>query len=109
MVIVEFLRAHSDFVLLSLIAFFVWYRRGKDISVGQFMKQNVNEFILVGLVVFFVIVTIWTTKVSGEIATAMLDNVKTVLGALLILINGTRGKDTPQAPVAPTPPAQGGA
>jgi hypothetical protein len=108
MVIVQFLWAHSDLVMLSLIALFVYIRRGKTITVSELIRTNFDKLILLTLVLFFVSVTIHSKEAAPDIATAMLDNVKTVVGALLILINAKRDPQSP-APVSPNPPAQGGA
>jgi hypothetical protein len=111
MVIFEFLRSHSDFVLLSAIAIAI-YIRGRSVSIADLFRVEFNKFILVALVVFFVAVTIYAEQHASKVAEAMLDNVKTVVGALLILINSKRDSTAPSAaPVPPleNPPAQGGA
>jgi Trk-type K+ transport system membrane component len=111
MVIFEFLRAHSDFVLLSVLAFLIWYRHGRDITVSDLFRHEFNKFILVVLVVFFVAVTVYAEQHASKLAEAMLDLIKTVVGALLILINSKQqpGDPSSQAQAPPTPPAQGGA
>jgi hypothetical protein len=110
MTIVAFLSAHSDFILLSAVAALIYLRKVQgSLTVSELVRLNFDKLLLAAMVIFFVMVTVKVKAWAPEIATAMIDNVKTVVGAILILINGKRDATPAQVLPAPNPPAQGGA
>jgi putative Ca2+/H+ antiporter (TMEM165/GDT1 family) len=103
--ITAFLIRHSDAILLLALLVLVYVRKFRSASVGHLVEKEFNKIILATLIILFVSVAMHLRHDASGLATEMADNVKTVVGALLILINAR--KDAPTTEISAAAPQPG--